>query len=323
MRIGNGPMPDAVVIALIAGVALDLLLGDPSWLPHPVRMIGRLAAWAEPHARSLIRNEYAAGAVFSIGIVAIAGGGVAAVLWGLRQVHPVLAGVAMAYFMFTGLAIRDLAQEAWAVWRALQEQNIVKARSRLSRIVGRDTKRLDAAEVVRGTVETVAESTVDGVLAPLFFAALGGAPLLWAYKAMNTLDSMVGHRETPYTHFGWMAARMDDVANFLPARLGLLFFAVGTLLAGGQLRRCWRIGLRDGRKHPSPNAGISEAAMAGALGVRLGGRNTYDGVENVRPHIGDPVRPLEPACIPQAIRIMYATSALALAVCVGTRWLVS
>ena len=141
--------------------------------------------------------------------------------------------------------------------------------SRASSVATRNS--LEAPEIVRATVETVAESTVDGILAPMFFAALGGAPGLWAYKAINTLDSMVGHHEAPYTRFGWAAARLDDVANFVPARLGLLLFGLGTWLAGGAPGRCWRIGWRDGGKHPSPNAGISEAAMAGALGVRLGG----------------------------------------------------
>lgn len=321
-RVREKFMPDAVVMALIAGAALDLLVGDPPWLPHPVRLIGHLATWAEPRCRTLIRHEYAAGAVFCLVIMAVISGGVAAVLWGLRQIHAALAWGAMTYLMFTGLAMRDLAQEAKAVWQALQEQNIDKARTRLARIVGRDTDRLDIPEVVRGTVETVAESTVDGVLAPLFFAALGGAPALWAYKTINTLDSMVGHHEAPYTRFGWMAARMDDVANFLPARLALPCFTVGTLIAGGQAGRCWRIGRRDGRQHPSPNAGMAEAAMAGALGIRLGGQNTYGGVENRRPYLGDPLRPLASACILQAIRIMYATSAVALVVGVGARWLV-
>jgi adenosylcobinamide-phosphate synthase len=316
-------MPDAVVMTLSAGFILDLLLGDPPWLPHPVRLIGRLALWAEPRCRRIMRHEYLAGAVFALGIVSVTGGGVGLMLWGLQQIHPVVAGLAMVYFMFTGLAVRDLAQEARAVWQALQEQDLNKARRRLSRIVGRDTDRLDAPEIVRGAVETVAESTVDGILAPLFFATLGGAPALWAYKAMNTLDSMVGHREAPYTRFGWMAARMDDVANFVPARIGLLLFAAGALMAGGRPGTCWRMGWRDGGKHPSPNAGISEAAMAGALEVRLGGRNTYDGVEDVRPYIGDPIRPLETSCIPQAIRVIYATSAAALAIFLGTRWLVS
>lgn len=279
--------------------------------------------WAEPRCRRLIANEYLAGGAFAVGIIALCAGGVGMILWVLQQLHPVLAGIAMTYFMFAGVAIRDLAQEARAVWQALQEDDLPRARRQLSHIVGRDTAPLDRPEMVRATVETVAESTVDAILAPLFFAILGGAPGLWAYKAINTLDSMVGHREAPYTRFGWAAARIVDVANFVPARVGLCLFTVGTWLVGGDPGHCWRIGRRDGRKHPSPNAGISEAAMAGALGVRLGGRNTYDGIENIRPYLGDPVHPLEPSCIPQALRIMYATSACALAACIGLRWLVS
>jgi adenosylcobinamide-phosphate synthase len=316
-------MLDIISMALILGFILDLLFGDPPWLPHPVRLIGRLASWAEPRCRRLTNNEYLAGAVFTLAVVSAAGGGVWVVIRGLQGLHPVLAGLAMVYFMYAGLAVRDLAREAMAVWRRLQVGDLGGARTQLSRIVGRDTERLDTPEIVRATVETVAESTVDGILAPLCFAALGGAPALWAYKAINTLDSMVGHREAPYTRFGWAAARLDDVANFIPARLGLLLFGVGTWLVGGAPRRCWRIGWRDGGKHPSPNAGISEAAMAGALGVRLGGRNAYDGVEEVRPYLGDPVQPLEAPCIPQAVRIMYATSAAGLGLGLLARWLVS
>jgi adenosylcobinamide-phosphate synthase len=316
-------MLDTVVIALIAGVILDLLLGDPPWLPHPVRLIGRLAMWGEPRCRQLMANEYLAGGVLAVGIIVLCAGGVGLILWALRQIHPLLAGIAMTYFMFTGLAIRSLAQEARAIWQALRQDDLTGARRQLSRIVGRDTEPLDKPEMVRATVETVAESTVDGILAPLFFATLGGAPGLWAYKAINTLDSMVGHHEAPYTRFGWAAARIDDVANFVPARIGLGMFTLGTWLVGGNAEHCWRIGRRDGRRHPSPNAGISEAAMAGALGVRLGGRNTYDGVENIRPYLGDPIHPLDLSCIPQALRIMYATSACTLVTCVGIRWLVS
>jgi adenosylcobinamide-phosphate synthase len=316
-------MLDAIILALLAGFILDLLLGDPPWLPHPVRLIGRLALWAEPRCRALTRHEYLAGALFACGIIGVAGGGVWLALWGLQQLHPLLAWLATVYFMLTGLAVRDLAQEAGAVWRALQAQELDRARQRLSRIVGRDTAHLDSPEIVRAAVETVAESTLDGIIAPLVFAVLGGAPALWAYKAVNTLDSMVGHREAPYTRFGWTAARLDDVANFVPARLGLLLCAAGALLTGGRAARCLWIGLRDGQKHPSPNAGLPEAAMAGALGVRLGGKNTYDGVEEVRPYLGDALRPLDPGCIPQAIRLMYATSAVTLAAGLGARWLVT
>lgn len=316
-------MPDGIILALLAGFTLDLLLGDPRWLPHPVRLIGRLALWAEPRCRALIRHEYLAGVVFASGIIAMAGGGVWLVLWGLQQLHPLIAWFAMVYFMFAGLAIRNLAQEAGAVWQALRTQELDTARHQLSRIVGRDTDQLDTPEVVRATVETVAESTIDGILSPLFWAVIGGAPGLWAYKAINTLDSMVGHREAPYTRFGWAAARVDDVANFVPARLGLCCMVIAMLLTGGPARRCLRIALRDGGNHPSPNAGIAEAAMAGALGVRLGGKNTYDGVEEMRPYLGEPIQPLQPSCIPQALRLMYATSVLALVIGLGARWLVS
>jgi adenosylcobinamide-phosphate synthase len=316
-------MVDTVAFTLTAGFLLDLLLGDPPWLPHPVRLIGRLVVWGEPRCRLLIANEYLAGAVFAFGVVIAAGGSVWLSIWGLWQIHPVLGGLAMVYFMYAGLAMCDLAREAGAVWLKLQADESISARRQLARIVGRDTAQLDAPEIVRATIETVAESTVDGILAPLLFAALGGAPGLWAYKAINTLDSMVGHHEAPYARFGWAAARLDDVANFVPARVGLLLFGVGTWVAGGEPGRCWRIGWRDGGKHPSPNAGIAEAAMAGALGVQLGGRNTYDGVEEVRPYLGDPVRALEISCIPQAIRVMYATSAVGLVLCLGARWVVS
>src|SRR5262249_5735933 len=297
--------------------------GDPRWLPHPVRLIGRLASWAEPRCRQLIANEYLAGVVFTFGVVATLGGGVWVIVWGLRLFHPLLAGVATVYFVYAGLATRDLPSEATAVWRQLQGDELDQARQQLSRIVGRDTAQLDAPEIVRATVETVAESTVDGVLAPLFFAALGGAPGLWAYKAINTLDSMVGHHEAPYTRFGWAAARLDDVANFVPARIGLFLLGVGTWITGGEPGRCWRIGWRDGGKHPSPNAGISEAAMAGALGVRLGGTNTYDGVVYVQPYLGDPLRALDISCIPQAVRVMLGTSISGLLLCLSVRWVVN
>jgi adenosylcobinamide-phosphate synthase len=315
-------MPDGILLALLAGFMLDLLLGDPPWLPHPVRLIGRLASWAEPRCRQLLAHEYLAGAAFTVTVITVVSGGVWLIIWGVQRLHPVAAGMVTVYFMYAGLATRDLAREATAVWQKLREDDIDQARRQLSRIVGRDTAQLGAPEIVRATVETVAESTVDGILAPLFFAALGGAPGLWAYKAINTLDSMVGHHEAPYTRFGWFAARLDDVANFVPARLGLFLFGVGTWMTGGEPGRCWRIGWRDGGKHPSPNAGISEAAMAGALGVRLGGRNTYDGVVYMQPYIGDPVRPLDVACIPQAVRVMYATSTAGLLLCLAVRWVI-
>ena len=186
-----------VSLALAAGFILDLICGDPHWLPHPVRSIGRLAIWAEPRCRRLVDDEYLAGAVFTLCVVAVVAGGVWGVIWALQLLHPILGGLATIYFMYAGLAAGDLAREARAVWHRLQAGDIERARQRLARIVGRDTERLEAPEIVRATVETVAESTVDGVLAPMIFAAVAGAPGLWAYKAINTLDSMVGHHEAP------------------------------------------------------------------------------------------------------------------------------
>jgi adenosylcobinamide-phosphate synthase len=312
-----------IALGLLAGFVLDLIFGDPRWLPHPVRFIGRLASWAEPRCRRVIANEYGAGALFTVVVIAGVAGGVWLLIWGLQQVHPVLGALSLVYFMYAGLAVHDLAGEATAVWRLLRGGDIGPARRQLSRIVGRDTEHLEEPEIVRATVETVAESTVDGILAPMFFAAVAGAPGMWAYKAINTLDSMVGHHEAPYTRFGWAAARLDDVANFLPARLGLILFGLGTWIIGGEPRRCWRVAWRDGGKHPSPNSGLAEAAMAGALGVRLGGVNTYDGVTNMRPYLGDPIQPLDSSCITEAVRVMYATSAAGLAVSLAWRWIVS
>jgi adenosylcobinamide-phosphate synthase len=316
-------MLDTVSLTLAAGFILDLIFGDPRWLPHPVRFIGGLTNWAEPRCRRLIANEYLAGAVFTLTVITVAGGGVWLIIRGFELLHPVLGSMAMVYFMYAGLATHDLAQEATAVWRKLREDGLDQARRQLSRIVGRDSEQLDAPEIVRATVETVAESTVDGILAPMLFAALAGAPGLWTYKAINTLDSMVGHHEAPYTRFGWAAARLDDAANFVPARIGLFLFGVGTWISGEEPGRCWRIGWRDGRKHPSPNAGISEAAMAGALGVRLGGANTYDGVVYAQPYLGDPLRPLDVSCIPRAVRVMYATSVAGLLFSLAVRWVVN
>jgi adenosylcobinamide-phosphate synthase len=316
-------MPDTISLALTAGFILDVIFGDPHWLPHPVRLIGRLANWAEPRCRRVMANEYVAGGLFTVAVVAGTAGGVWLIVRGLQQLHPVLGGLGLVYFMYAGLAVGDLAGEATSVWRLLRGGDIGSARRQLSRIVGRDTDHLEEPEIVRATVETVAESTVDGILAPMLFAAVGGAPGLWAYKAINTLDSMVGHHEAPYTRFGWAAARLDDVANFIPARVGLILFGLGTWIVGGAARRCWRVGWRDGGKHPSPNAGIAEAAMAGALGVRLGGMNSYDGVQHLRPYLGDPLQPLDRSCIPEAVRVMYATSAAGLAVSLAWRWIVT
>jgi adenosylcobinamide-phosphate synthase len=200
-----------------------------------------------------------------------------------------------------------------AVGRALETGSLDDARLAVARIVGRDTAQLSEAEVVRATVETVAESTSDGIVAPLFFLVLGGAPLALAYKAISTLDSMVGHLDEQYRYFGWASARLDDVANWIPARLTALVIVVSASVVfrnGERRKRAWHVLWRDGKKHPSPNGGRPEAAMAGALGVQLGGTNFYEGVPSARPVLGESVRSLSPPCIDEALRVMWVVFAL-------------
>jgi adenosylcobinamide-phosphate synthase len=254
---------------LALAYALDLLLGDPEWFPHPVRGFGLLIRAGERWLRSVSkgpRQELVAGAALTCSLTSIG--------WALGRPGNPSWQVLMAW---TALATRSLLSESHAVIRALEAGDLPLARRRLSRIVGRDTAHLNESEISRAVIETLAESACDGIVAPLFWLAAGGVSGGMAYKAINTLDSMIGHREPPYRYFGRVAARLDDAANFVPARLT----AVG-IIAAANLQRldaecAYAIWRRDGGKHASPNAGQSEAAMAGALGVRLGGVSSYDG----------------------------------------------
>jgi adenosylcobinamide-phosphate synthase len=254
---------------LAAAYALDVALGDPEWLPHPVRGFGWLIRRGERALRrigsrpteELLAGAALTGAVVSIGWIA---GRPAGALWQIA-------------LTWTTLATRSLLDESGSVIRALEHGDLAVARSRVGRIVGRDVDGLDEAEIARAVIETLAESACDGIVAPLYWLAVGGLPAAMAYKAVNTLDSMIGHREPPYRYFGSVAARLDDGANFVPARLTALAIAAAACLHGEDGARSLRIWRRDGDKHDSPNAGQSEAAMAGALGVRLGGTNYYEG----------------------------------------------
>ena len=315
-------MKDELVWCVLAAFIVDLLVGDPRWLPHPVRLIGRSAAGLEwLLTRALGRHRFS-GILFTILIV----GGSYAAIWGLilaadRVDHRLALGVSV-FFLYTCFATKDLDVESTRVYRHLKRGDLETSRKSLSMIVGRDTARLDEPEITRAAVETVAENTVDGVVSPLFFAILGGAPAAMAFKAANTLDSMVGHRTERYLKFGWASARLDDVLNFIPARLARLFYPLASSLCGLSAINCWRIAWRDGLKTASPNAGISEAAVAGALGVQLGGLNYYEGVEHSHPYLGDPTRPLERRDIRRAVHLMYATAGLMLAFLLGMRILI-
>ncbi len=315
----TGSFGVSLEVCVMAAFALDLACGDPRWLPHPVRLIGWSADRLEALLARAIGRGYVAGLAFTLAIVG--GVWVTAAAWvAVANDWDWRAGVAVQIVLiYTTLAAHDLDVESRPVFDALAAGDLREARSKLSRIVGRDTAQLDEPEIVRATVETIAESTVDGVVSPLVFALLGGAPAVLAYKAINTLDSMVGHRDERYERFGWASARLDDVANFVPARLSRWLFPLAAALNGLSAGRCWRIACRDGHKSPSPNAGIPEAAMAGALGVQLGGTNFYDGEAFVRPRLGDAMNALERKHIPAAIGIMYAVAFFTLAFGIAIR----
>lgn len=307
------------LLALALGFCLDLLLGDPHWMPHPVRWMGRLISGLEPPLRRLFpesdRGRLAGGTALTVLVVGLSGG----LAWLLLRVcgllSPWLALGAETVMCYQLLAAKSLRTESMKVYRALKEGTLEEGRRAVAMIVGRDTDRLDQAGVARAAVETVAENASDGVIAPLLFLALGGGPLGMAYKAVNTLDSMVGYRNDRYLYFGRPSARLDDAVNFLPARLAGVLMCLGAALAGFSGREAFRIFRRDRHNHKSPNSAQTEAACAGALGIQLGGANYYFGALVEKPSIGDDTRPVEPEDIPRANRIMYAAAGLALAVC--------
>ncbi|MFB2863972.1 adenosylcobinamide-phosphate synthase CbiB [Aeromonas sp. MdU4] len=293
---------------------LDLMLGDPPHWPHPIRWIGQLICllqnWLRRHCHSE-RALYGAGALLWVATVGIT----YLVTWGLiallTAIHPWLGLAATVWLTYTILAARCLRDAAMAVYRALQSGSIEESRRQLSYIVGRDTASLDSTQVGRAVVETVAENTVDGVIAPLFWLFIGGAPLAMAYKAVNTLDSMVGYRNEKYRAIGCVSARMDDLANLIPARLGWLLLSLAAALLGLRGRSALCLGWRDRYQHKSPNSGWSEATVAGALGVRLGGPSYYFGALVEKPWLGEEERPLAPADILTTVRLMYLSSMLA------------
>lgn len=266
---------------LPAAYLLDQIAGDPEWFPHPVRLMGWAIARGEAVLRRPHQSEFAelvSGGALTVALVTATYYVTAQTIRLAYRKSEALGGFTETLLGCTCLAARNLEQEATAVTEALAAGDILPARRRLARIVGRDTGHLDAHEISRAVIETVAESASDGIVAPLVYMALGGVPLAMAYKAVNTLDSIIGHADTHYFYFGKVAARLDDAANYLPARLtSLAIIAASSLLGDADAQCGWHIWRRDGDKHKSPNAGQPESAMAGALRVRLGGGNIYAG----------------------------------------------
>lgn len=305
-----------MLVLLIGGaLLLDLMLGDPRRLPHPVVLMGKLISCLENLVRRILtpgKIYYFAGMFIVLLTVGTSYGVTAGIIYFMQQINPYLGLALELILLYTTLAAKGLQQHAMAVKAPLERGELEEARGQLAKIVGRDTEHLSPPELVRGTVETVAENTVDGITAPLFYAFLGGAPLAMAYKAVNTLDSMLGYRDDRYRQLGWAAARLDDVANYLPARItGFIFLLISPFTPGG-FKRTWHTIKRDAPKHPSPNSGIPEAAVAGALKIQLGGVNYYRGKKSFRALMGDNILALKCEHIDQSIKLMYAVTLLAL-----------
>jgi adenosylcobinamide-phosphate synthase len=295
-----------------AAVVLDLLLGDPRWFPHPVVAIGKLIKSLEKMLRSLIPNERVGGILLLFLTVGITAGSAWLLLKGACAISPYTGFMVAVILSWNCLAARSLHRESALVADALTQGDLGAARKFLSFIVGRDTEELGEGEVWRGAVETVAENSSDGVIAPLLFLMLGGPVLGLAYKAVNTLDSMVGYRNERFLQFGWASARFDDLVNWLPARLTGALMVMVSPFVGLDMKGAWRMMLRDGRNHSSPNSGIPEAAASGALGVQLGGTNRYFGKVVEKPTIGDPLKPLDRRAWQGAVRLMCGAEVLLL-----------
>lgn len=314
-------------LAILIGCAADLLLGDPHRLYHPVRLIGKLIGWMERLLRRAFpeteRGEKQAGvllAVFVSGITTLAA---SLLLLAARAAGQGVVLAMSALMSWRLLAARSLRDETMAVYRQLQKNDLPGARRAVSMVVGRDTENLDREGVTKAAVETVAENTSDGVIAPLFYLVLGGPVLGWFYKSVNTMDSMVGYRNDRYRHFGTAAAKLDDAVNFVPARLSALFMVLASGLCGLDRRNAWRIFRRDRYNHASPNSAQTESVMAGALGVQLAGDAYYFGKLVRKKTIGDPLRMACDEDIRRADRLMYAASFLAGGVMIALRMILT
>jgi adenosylcobinamide-phosphate synthase len=304
-------------LAIAAAFVLDLILGDPPAWPHPVRWMGRAVAFLEFWLRRSGLPPFAAGLILVAIVVPGTWGAGLALKELAARVSPALAMGVEVVLLWTCLSARSLFTAAMGVYRALVRADVAAARGAVGMIVGRETDRLDATAVARAAVETVAENLVDGVVAPLFFAVIGGAPLALAYKMVNTLDSMIGYRDARYILFGRAAARLDDVANYLPARLAVALIVPSAWILFGRGRQTWQTARRDGRRHASPNSGWSEAAFAGALGVCLGGPNRYHGRMVDKPYIGDGNREVVASDIHRACDLMLLAAAAAALLAAG------
>ncbi|WP_054028876.1 adenosylcobinamide-phosphate synthase CbiB [Bacillus sp. FJAT-28004] len=297
-----------------AAIAMDWIVGDPKWPTHPVIWIGRLIRLLERKlAPERFKERPAAvrglGVVLTLVTLVASCGTMWLLVWAADAIHTWLGYAVSAWFISTTLAVKGLKEAALLVYQPLVSGNLEEARKYVGYIVGRDTAELDEREASRAAIETVAENTVDALVSPLLFALIGGAPLAMLYRAANTLDSMVGYRNEKYKYFGWCSARTDDVLNYIPARLTGVMLTLSTLFDRRmKAKQAWLAIRTFAHLHPSPNSGIPESAVAGALGIELGGMNSYFGVTSERARMGWPTRPLEPNDIVLSVRLLYSVS---------------
>ena len=305
------------VWAVLSGFVLDALFGDPAWLPHPVvymgKAISKLEKFLRPRLPKTPQGELLGGAIVAfclpVGTFLLTG----LVCWGAARLHPLLGLAVQMFWCGQALAARGLVQESTNVYKELKKPDLPGARKAVSRIVGRDTAELTAEGVTKAAVETVAENASDGVIAPLLYMLIGGAPLALTYKAINTMDSMLGYKNEKYLYFGRVPAKLDDVANYIPSRLAGLLWVAAAAFTHNDAKGAWKIWRRDRRNHASPNSAQTESACAGALGVQLAGPAYYFGEYYAKPTIGDALRPIEPEDILRANQMMYVASSFALA----------
>ena len=310
----------------LGAVVIDRFVGDPRTSFHPVVMIGNFISWLEGgllNSRHSPARKRLAGAVLVLAVLSV----VYAIAWlvmaALHHLHPWAAYAGGAVFLSFAITPRSLAEAGREIAGYLHHGDMEQARFKVGWIVGRDTGGLNTAEVTRATVETVAENIVDGIISPLFYALIGGVPLACLYRAVNTMDSMVGYKNDKYRDFGMAAARIDDVFNYIPARLTGLLIIMAAALLRYDAAGAWQAIKQDAGKHPSPNSGFSEAGVAGALGVRLGGLNYYGGVASLRAYMGKAKQELQPVHIEQTIRIMYLVTMLFIAGAVAVKSVVA
>jgi len=306
-------------IVLPAAVILDLILGDPRFLPHPVRWMGNSILLFEPIFRKIFKNLVLSGALLSILLITFTGSVVYLLVYYSQLFHPIVGTIVEIILIFYAISARSLKDSAMDVYQSLKNDKLEDAKDKVKLIVGREVNRLDCSGVSRAAVETVGENLVDGIISPVFYAIIGGAPLAMAYKMINTLDSMIGYKNEKYLHFGKVAARIDDIANFIPSRISVLIISISARILGMKGSQALITAIKEGKSHTSPNAGYPEAAFAGALNVKLGGPNYYHGILVQKPFIGERFRNAEPVDIKKACGLMMLSTLIWVGFCLLIR----